>query len=185
MHTKLLFHVESFKSFSRWGKPLANFCNFAFLHISFSLAQCSVYKLVLTIMTRIIGLLSFVLVVICSCFRIPQFSPWHFLLSPIQSHRFRLQWSSHFELIWRTFVKHSTDLGTGQYLWEYGTGKWATGPPFIFTLRSNGATGYFEASDYGATGYFNAVFQRGQRLFLSTSIRGHRFLPVFMLKSHS
>ena len=66
MHTELPFHVKSFKSFSLWGKPLANFCNFAFLHTSFSLAQSSVYKLVLTTMTRILGyhlfLLSFALV---------------------------------------------------------------------------------------------------------------------------
>ena len=25
-------------------------------------------------------------------------------------------------------------LGTGQYLWEYGTGKFATGPPVILVL---------------------------------------------------
>ena len=70
------------------------------------------------------------------------------------------------------FYNYAT-LGTGQYLWEYGTGKFATGPLVILTLRSNGATGYFEASVYGATYYFNALFQRGQRLFSSTPIRGH------------
>ena len=55
-------------------------------------------------------------------------------------------------------------LGTGQYLWEYGTGKFSMGPPVIFTLRSNGATGYFEASVNGATGYFNAeiIFKYSQ-----------------------
>ena len=35
-------------------------------------------------------------------------------------------------------------LGTGQYLWEYGTGKFATGPPVILVLQLDGATGYFE-----------------------------------------
>ena len=64
-------------------------------------------------------------------------------------------------------------LGTGQYLWEYGTGKFATGPPVILTLRSNGATDYFEGWLNGATDYFNALFQRGQRLFESSPIRGH------------
>ena len=56
-------------------------------------------------------------------------------------------------------------VGTGQYLGEYGTGKFATGPPVILILQLNGATGYFEDWLYGATAYFNVGFQRGQRLF--------------------
>ena len=35
-------------------------------------------------------------------------------------------------------------LGSGQYLWEYGTGKFATGPRVILVLQLDGATGYFE-----------------------------------------
>ena len=53
-------------------------------------------------------------------------------------------------------------LGTGQYLWEYGTGKFATGPPVILVLQLDRATAYFIEG-----------FQRGQRLFLSTPTRGH------------
>ena len=42
--------------------------------------------------------------------------------------------------LWVTFQS----LGSGQYLWEYGTGKIATGPPAILVLQLDGATGYFE-----------------------------------------
>ena len=35
-------------------------------------------------------------------------------------------------------------LRTGQYLWEYGTGKFATGPRVILGPQLDGATGYFE-----------------------------------------
>ena len=31
-----------------------------------------------------------------------------------------------------------------EYLWEYRTGKFATGPPVILFLQLDGATGYFE-----------------------------------------
>ena len=56
---------------------------------------------------------------------------------------------------------HTLLLGTRQYLWEYGTGKFATGPPVILCLQLNGATGYFEGWPYGATAYFSVGFQRG------------------------
>ena len=36
-------------------------------------------------------------------------------------------------------------LGTGQYLWEYGTGTFATGPLVIFVPHLDGATGYIES----------------------------------------
>ena len=73
-------------------------------------------------------------------------------------------------------------LGTGQYLWEYGTGKFATGSPVILILQLNGATGYFEGWLYGATAYFNVGFHwhirylqyrfyhTGQRNIFSTDI---------------
>ena len=44
--------------------------------------------------------------------------------------------------------------GTSQYLWEYGTGKFATGPPVNFVTQLDGATGYFEILLYGAAAYF-------------------------------
>ena len=44
--------------------------------------------------------------------------------------------------------------GTSQYLWEYGTGKFATGPPVNFVPQLDGATGYFEILLYGAAAYF-------------------------------
>ena len=39
---------------------------------------------------------------------------------------------------------HQPFLGTSQYSWEYGTGKFATGPPVILGPQLDGATGYFE-----------------------------------------
>ena len=40
--------------------------------------------------------------------------------------------------------QNSRNLGTKQYLWEYGTGKIATRPPVIMVLQLDGASGYFE-----------------------------------------
>ena len=79
----------------------------------------------------------------------------------------------------KTTLARKIRLGTGQYLWEYGTGKFATGPPVILTLCSNGATNYFEGWPYGAMAYFSAGFQQGQRLFRSTAVQGHGLFVVF------
>ena len=54
-------------------------------------------------------------------------------------------------------------------------------------LQLDGATGYFEGWLYGATAYFSLGFQRGQRLFWSTAVRGHGlflvFSSVFLIKN--
>ena len=76
-------------------------------------------------------------------------------------------------------------LGTGQYLWEYGTGKFATGPLVIFVPHLDGATGYFESWLYGAMAYSGVRFQRGQRLCWSTPVRGHELYLVFTGLFHS
>ena len=39
---------------------------------------------------------------------------------------------------------------------EYGTGKFAAGPPVIFAHLVDGAIGYFESWLYGARIYFGA-----------------------------
>ena len=49
-------------------------------------------------------------------------------------------------------MPRTRNQGTGQYLWLYGTGKFAAGPLVIFFLQLDGATGYFEGCLYGATG---------------------------------
>ena len=67
----------------------------------------------------------------------------------------------------------SAIIWTSQYLWEYGPGKFAMGPPVILSLQLDGATGYFDGWLYGATAYLAVKIQRGQRLFWSTPIRGH------------
>ena len=74
-------------------------------------------------------------------------------------------------------------LGTGQYLWEYRTGKFATGPPITFVLLLNRATSYFECWLNRATSYFDVGFERSRRLFWLNNIRGHGFLLVFIPKS--
>ena len=43
--------------------------------------------------------------------------------------------------------------GAGQYLLEYGTGKFATVPSIVFVLPSYRATGYLECSVMEAIGY--------------------------------
>ena len=68
----------------------------------------------------------------------------------------------------------TAQFGTGQYLWQYGTGKFATGPPVILSLQLD-----------GATTYFTVKIQRGQRLFWSTPIRGHGLYWDFSGLSHS
>ena len=50
--------------------------------------------------------------------------------------------------------RKEVDLGTVQYLWQYGTGKLDTGPAVTFDLRAYGAACFSEASAYGATAYF-------------------------------
>ena len=42
----------------------------------------------------------------------------------------------------------------------------------ILVLQLDGATSYFESWLYGATAYFRVEFQRGQRLYWCTPIRG-------------
>ena len=72
-----------------------------------------------------------------------------------------------------------------QYLWEYGTGKFATGPLVIFVPHLDGAFGYFEGWLYGAMAYSGVRFQRGQRLCWSTPVRGHELYLVFTGLFHS
>ena len=38
--------------------------------------------------------------------------------------------------------------GTAQHLWQYGTGKFYTGPASTFDLRTYEAVSFFEASAY-------------------------------------
>ena len=84
--------------------------------------------------------------------------------------------ASNHRSVWKTreetWIKRS-DLGTGQYLWEYGTGKFATGPRIILVLQLAGASVYFEGWLYRATAYCSVRSQRGQRLFWSNPRRDH------------
>ena len=67
-------------------------------------------------------------------------------------------------------IRWCREIRTCQYLWEYGTGKFASGTLISFAHQPDGATGYFEGLVYGATRYFNEGFQRSQGLFWSTNI---------------
>ena len=76
-------------------------------------------------------------------------------------------------------------LGTGQYLWEYRTGKFVTRSPVNLVPQSYRTTTYIKGLVYGAPGYFNVGFKQRQRLFWRIHTRGHGSLSVFMLQSHS
>ena len=61
--------------------------------------------------------------------------------------------------------KRTSRLGTGQYLWHYGTGKFATGPPVIFVPQLDRAIGYFDSWLYRATTYFSKDFNGAKDYF--------------------